>query len=116
MKDKRFRSAKYLKFVRSLPCVLCGGQANAAHHITGMWSLSGMGLKAPDSFSMPVCDGPGDTCHRKIHASPGLQQSQPTWLRWTIRAALADREAGFDTETRDELVHALAFIEARQAL
>jgi len=109
MKDKRFRSKKYTNWVKSRPCVFCGISPCDAHHVIGLgWGLSGMGLKAPCSFTMPLCR----YHHDAVHRSPGLQSQQPTWLRWTIRAALAE---DFDTETREELTHALAFLEAQEA-
>ena len=108
--DKRWRSPAYLAFVRSLPCSLCGAFGCDPHHVIGLgWGLSGMGLTAPDSFAMAACR----TCHRKIHNEPALQQMQPTWLRWTIRTALAE---DMDTKARAELTHALAFIEAREEI
>ena len=106
-KDCRWRSEKYLAWVRQQPCAFCHLGPCDAHHVIGLgWQLSGMGLTAPDSFSMPLCR----THHQLVHADPGMQPSQVHWLRWTIRAALAE----FTGETREELTHALAFIEAKQ--
>lgn|ERR1041385_1094911 len=50
------RSWRYLAWVRSLPCLICGGKAEAAH--TG--SDGGMRLKASDYSCVPLCHG----CHR----------------------------------------------------
>jgi len=113
-KDHRFRSQAYLTFVRALPCAMCGTtQGVIAHHLIGMWGMSGMGLKAPDSFVMPLCDGPGDTCHRLVHSHGHLRAMQPDWMRQTIRAGLA--EFGGDQEIREALTHALVTIEARES-
>ena len=110
--DKRWRSPEYLAWVRARPCAFCGLGPSDAHHVIGLgWGLSGMGLTAPDSYAMPICR----VHHDAVHRSPGLQSQQPTWLRWTIRAALAARNAGFGTEAREELTHALAFIESKEA-
>lgn len=103
-KEGRFRSPAYLAFVRTLPCCVCGSPANAAHHLIGLWNVSGMGLKAPDSMCMPVCDGPGDTCHRRIHSEAYLKWQQPIFLIETISAGL--------DEFRDGPIHD-ALIEAR---
>ncbi|MDX1466861.1 MAG: DUF968 domain-containing protein [Halomonas sp.] len=104
-KDKRWRSEAYLAFVRSLPCAICGTtQGIAAHHLKGIWHLSGAGMKAPDSYTMPVCDGPGDTCHRRVHNEPALRDAQPGHIKATLRAAF---QAGWRV---DDLSHALAFI------
>ncbi|MDT8894204.1 DUF968 domain-containing protein [Halomonas sp. I1] len=108
--DKRFRSERYLRFVRSLPCCCCGGPANSAHHVIGIWQLGGMALKAPDSFAMPVCDGPG-SCHEAIHASPEALAHQPRWLRHTIALGMQE----FDGEVREALSEALEFINRQEA-
>lgn len=98
-KESRFRSATYLAFVRSLPCCVCGGKADSAHHLTGLWNLSGVALKAPDQYSIPVCDGPAG-CHRRIHADPNLQRLQPGLIVDTINR-------GLDHFTTEPLVGAL---------
>lgn len=106
-KDCRWRSKRYLAFVRSLPCCFCAQPADDAHHIIGIgYGLSGMGLTAPDSYAMSLCR----PHHAAVHASPDLQQQQPDWLRCTIRRGL---EAFSDVETRQELTNALALIEAK---
>ena len=110
-KQKRWRCPKYLAWVRTRPCCLCGGQANAAHHLIGMWGMSGMGLKAPDSMAIPVCDGPGDTCHRKIHASKELQQLQPEWIEQTLRDAVIEFEGVY--LVYDELINSLEFVRGK---
>ncbi|SHK53126.1 DUF968 domain-containing protein [Halomonas caseinilytica] len=108
--QQRFRSERYLRFVRSLPCCCCGGPADSAHHVIGIWQLGGMALKAPDSFAMPVCDGPG-SCHEAIHAHPEALAHQPRWLRHTIALGMQE----FDGEIREALVEALAFINKQEA-
>ncbi|SEN66015.1 DUF968 domain-containing protein [Halomonas caseinilytica] len=107
-KDQRFRSERYLRFVRGLPCCVCGAPADDAHHVIGLhWGLSGMSTTAPDSYTMPVCR----TCHRDVHRLPELQLYQPGWLRHTI--ALGMRE--FDGEIHEVLSEALAFINRQEA-
>lgn len=107
--DKRWRSEPYLAFVRSLPCCNCQGPGRDPHHVIGLhWGLSGQGLTAPDSFTMPLCRA----CHDAVHRSPELQQMQPQWLRQTLRAGLS-QFTGADAE---QILHALAFIEAKEAV
>ncbi|MCA0973428.1 DUF968 domain-containing protein [Halomonas denitrificans] len=106
--DTRWRSERYLAFVRSLPCCACGGRATDAHHVIGLhWGLSGMATTAPDSFSMPVCR----VCHQAIHASPEMQARQPGLLTDTINR-------GLDHFTDEPIVGALAdaleFIAAKE--
>ena len=109
--ESRFRSPAYLTFVRSLPCCVCGASANAAHHLKGIWHASGAGLKAPDSLAMPVCDGPGDTCHRRIHGEPHLRWQQPIFLIDTINAGLGEFPAG---PIHDALLEAREFVIEKQ--
>lgn len=55
MKDTR-----YLNRVRGLPCCMCGAFPPVeAHHRTG----GGMGLKANDRATMPLCT----RCHKQFH-------------------------------------------------
>lgn len=109
-KDCRFRSEAYLAFVRSLPCSVCSQLGVDAHHVIGLhWGLSGWGLTAPDTYSLPACR----TCHSRIHAEPALQRMQPAWLIDTINR-------GLDQFTHEpivgELTAALEFIHAREAV
>jgi hypothetical protein len=107
MKRKPFRSQAYTKWVRSLPCCFCGMTPSDAHHVIGLgWGLSGMGMKAPCSFTMPLCR----YHHGEVHKSPGLQAQQPQWLRWTLRKGIKE----FGGEVREQLTHALAFVEAKE--
>lgn len=113
--DQRWRSETYLSFVRGLPCCVCGATTGiAAHHLIGMWQLSGIGLTAPDSFAMPACDpvyGHGRDCHQQIHAHKALRDRQPGFVRDTISRAVRR----FDGEIRAELVKAWAFIDEKEA-
>lgn len=115
-KDCRWRSEQYLAWVRTQPCVVCGATGgNAAHHMIAMYQLSGMGLKAPDSMAMPACEpaaGSFKDCHQQIHSLKALRDQQPTFLRATLREGLKQ----FTGETQEQLLHALAFIEAKESL
>lgn len=103
----RFRSPTYLAWVRQRPCCFCGQPGGDAHHVIGLgWGLSGMGLTAPDSFVMPLCRHHHDMTHR----SPVMQAQQPTWLRWTITAAITE----FGGEIHEALREALAFINEKE--
>lgn len=81
-----FRSQEYLDWVKTQPCVICGAPADDAHHIIGCGSMGGMGMKAPDSMTMPVCRGH----HQAIHTQPELQSYQWEWVARTLGKALAD--------------------------
>ena len=58
---KTYRNKKYLQWVASHPCLVCGRTPCAPHHesITGR----GIGLKPPDTETVPLCVG----CHQARH-------------------------------------------------
>lgn len=90
-KEKPWRNKKYLKWVSSQPCYLCGAPADEAHHITGIGNLGGMGLKAPDQFTIPTCRG----CHRKWHEDWTLLELQ--WEAICKTMASSIKEGFFKT-------------------
>lgn len=54
-KSKANRNNKYLAWVRSMPCLVCGtDQQIHAHHLIGH-GTSGMGTKSSDLLTMPLC-------------------------------------------------------------
>lgn len=69
-KVKPERSPKYLAFIRSQPCCICGwlpmtsyGYLMHAHHT----ETGGMGTKGSDFSAVPLCFA----CHRKVHDQYG---------------------------------------------
>jgi len=60
-KSKNYRSKKYLAFIREHPCLKCGNPEAVAHHEG--FGQRGMGLKAPDTFCIPLCA----KCHAARH-------------------------------------------------
>lgn len=61
-KRPRQRSGDHLKFIRSLPCVVCGSRNNihAAHirmanRVYGKRDTAGVGAKSDDKFCTPLC-------------------------------------------------------------
>jgi hypothetical protein len=81
LKAKAWRSKKYLAWVKTLPCCICGAPADDAHHIIGVGHYGGMGTKAPDSLTMPVCRGH----HGEIHRDPNLWPDQFQWVMETLQ-------------------------------
>lgn len=70
---KRYKSKKYLDYVRTLPCSLCGRPGpSVPHHLKGIGNMSGVGTKAGDQYTMPLC---GD-CHHRMHHEPELWPEQ----------------------------------------
>lgn len=87
LKQKAWRSEKYLKWVKSLPCCNCGAPADDPHHAIGLrLGVSGMGMTAPDSLAMPLCRG----CHTLLHNTPEMWESQLVWIVKTMMAAVAE--------------------------
>ena len=66
-KNKRWDSKEYRKFVAELPCVSCHIKDGTIvpHHLKGRGSpvSGGMGYKASDLFTMPLCF----ECHASMH-------------------------------------------------
>jgi hypothetical protein len=66
-KSKTFRSPKYLDFIRSKPCLMCGSPAPSDPHHERLGE-GGMGLKAPDTHALPLCR----ECHGRRHIGTGF--------------------------------------------
>lgn len=64
-KLKRWESTKYLQWVKSQPCCVCGATADDAHHIIG-YGQGGTGTKAHDLFTIPLCR----VHHSELHKDP----------------------------------------------
>lgn len=62
-KRQRWESKKWLKWVKSQQCCGCGSSADDPHHIIGH-GQGGMGTKAHDLFTIPLCR----ICHDALHA------------------------------------------------
>jgi len=71
MKAKPYRNRKYLKWVKSNPCVSDPLLADYAHHIIGH-GVGGMGTTASDLFSFPL----SRFWHTKLHHDP------KKWEEW----------------------------------
>lgn len=84
LKQKSFRSKKYRDWVKTLPCVICEGNSHEAHHIIGTGNLGGMGMKAPDTYVMPVCR----MDHCLIHQDPTIAEEQWRWVAKTLARAV----------------------------
>ncbi|WP_127958051.1 DUF968 domain-containing protein [Serratia microhaemolytica] len=61
-KRHRWENAKYLQWVKSRPCVCCGARADDPHHIIGH-GQGGMGTKAHDLLTIPLCRQHHDELH-----------------------------------------------------
>lgn len=81
-----YSNRKYLKWVKSLDCVVCHRPADDPHHITGVGNLSGMGMKPPDVYAIPVCR----ECHTHIHNTPEIWHEQWQWVARTLARAVQE--------------------------
>jgi len=64
-KRERWISEKYTKWVKSQPCCGCGNSSDDPHHIIGH-GQGGMGTKAHDLFTIPLCRQCHDALHRDV--------------------------------------------------
>ena len=71
---KAWKSEKYLKWIRTLPCAVCGAPAEPHHLRQG---FAGIGQKSSDILTVPCCR----TCHEEFHQG-GFQELQ---LKLTLR-------------------------------
>ncbi|MHA3358575.1 DUF968 domain-containing protein [Yersinia enterocolitica] len=70
-KRQRWESKKWLKWVKSQQCCGCGGSADDPHHIIGH-GQGGMGTKAHDLFTIPLCRA----CHDALHADMRVWEAE----------------------------------------
>jgi hypothetical protein len=70
----RLRSVRYMAFVRSHPCLICGARADA-HHIQYAQPRA-LGRKTGDQWTVPVCR----EHHTDLHISP---MPEKTW--WALQ-------------------------------
>ena len=81
-KTKIYRSEPYKAYVRTLPCIVCGGNAEPHHEIGGK-------PKGPDLFCIPLCRE-----HHDLYNTLGVESF---WIevnkdRWKT---VADTLAGY---------------------
>jgi hypothetical protein len=64
LKAKRIRDKKHLRWLHELPCLCCGKRDDTVvgHHLR-IGTSRGMGLKAPDNYTVPLCF----VCHDAMH-------------------------------------------------
>ena len=92
-KQAKWRSKKYLDFVRTQPCAICGRPSDHAHHIIGIGGMGGMGTKAPDYMTMPLCVAH----HTAMHNSDYPWSDQWEHIARTLGKAID--EGGLDVKS-----------------
>tara|TARA_R100000781_G_scaffold2273_2_gene3693 strand:- start:2324 stop:2626 length:303 start_codon:yes stop_codon:yes gene_type:complete len=96
-KDKRVQHKGYLNWVASLACINCGikDETIVAHHLKGCYAplSGGMGRKANDYFTMPLCF----KCHDKLHkGDEDLRETQPYRIMQTLDRAFKEKIIRFE--------------------
>ena len=61
--QRRFTDEKHLAFIRTLPCVVAGGQAEAHHLLFVPTNERGGAMKSGDCWTIPI----GHWHHMKLH-------------------------------------------------
>jgi len=103
MSNDRWRCDDYLRWVASLPCARCRREDMVqAHHFKGTGNMSGVALKAPDYWTMPLCA----TCHTQLHRSMTRREyeAQYEWAARTMAMFLELMIAGLGEATMQTLV------------
>ena len=78
-KRHRWENEKYTRWVKAQPCMCCGQQADDPHHLIGH-GQGGMGTKAHDSFTIPLCRVHHDELHRDMKAFERKHGTQPEMI------------------------------------
>ena len=81
LKESHFRSDKWLRAAASLDCVRCGAHGTQAAHANHRGK--GMGLKAPDCLTFPLCP----SCHAEFDQGKSYTKEQRRELAddWIIK-------------------------------
>lgn len=74
-KKTRAEDSKYTRWVKTRPCCGCGARSDDPHHIIGH-GQGGMGTKAHDFFTIPLCRKCHDALHEDVAAWEAEHGSQ----------------------------------------
>ncbi|MBX9495061.1 DUF968 domain-containing protein [Yersinia enterocolitica] len=85
-KRQRWESKKWIRWVKSQQCCGCGSSADDPHHIIGH-GQGGMGTKAHDLFTIPLCRLCHDALHADMHTWEAEHGSQVVlWFHFMDRS------------------------------
>ena len=96
-KDRRWVEKRYTNWVATLPCVNCGldNETTVAHHLKHRHAPhggGGMGLKANDFLTMPLCF----ECHSSAHGGDSnILDFQADFIFKTLTKAFASGNLGY---------------------
>lgn len=80
------RSPKRLNEIRKLPCVRCGNPNSQAAHSNSYKHGKGRGIKASDTFTVPLCH----ECHSAFDRFElgNREESEKLFEQWLVRVEL----------------------------
>lgn len=80
------RDNKRLATIRKFPCVRCGGRPSQAAHSNSSKHGKGRGIKADDSFTVPLCH----VCHSDFdqYKLGNREQSEAMFEKWLVKVEL----------------------------
>ena len=84
------RDAKRLAAIRKLPCVRCGNPNSQAAHSNSAKHGKGRGIKADDSFTVPLCH----VCHAAFDRFElgNRAESEAMFEKWLVKTELMMRK------------------------
>ena len=87
-KNEIKRMPKYLKYIRTLPCVICNDHTTTEAAHVRFIAPCGVGLKPSDEFTLPLCGAHHREQHRRGEElwwkSKGLDPKEITEGLWDI--------------------------------
>ena len=80
------RDAKRLAAIRKLPCIRCGNPNSQAAHSNNAKHGKGRGIKADDSFTVPLCH----VCHSDFdqYKLGSRAESEAMFEKWLVKTEL----------------------------
>jgi hypothetical protein len=88
---RRYRDKEHLKFVASLPCLLCGRKPCDPHHLR-FAQVRALGRKVSDEFTVPLCR----LHHRELHRA---RDEAGWWAKLGIDAVSVARKLWLKTRS-----------------
>ena len=82
-KTEALSNLKRLAAIRKLPCIRCGNPNSQAAHSNSAKHGKGRGIKADDSFTVPLCH----VCHSDFdqYKLGNREQSEAMFEKWLVR-------------------------------
>jgi hypothetical protein len=92
--SRRIRDRDHIRYVIKQPCLICGRRPSDPHHLR-FAQLRGLGCKASDEFTVPLCRAH----HRQVDRASPSQEEEETMKVYTAQEAAtetaSEKELGF---------------------